>query len=390
MKLRTLVGLACGTLVLSATASAQLALEKPLSYWSQPSTTAPGPDATTYSYDDGTPENSIGWISGGDLCWMTWFDPIGGADTLTQISTMNGTPGSMVAAPIGATGGVAVWDDPDANGNPINIGGVAVLLEQKPWTITQQNTGMLENIPISPTIVTRRFFIGGWLKHAAGQFVAPLDTSQVSSGRCWLAGSTNPALPFNPKHLGSNPNKPVPLPQGNPSFDGVWVLRAEGTGDAPTKFCTAKPGLACGVPTLTTSGVPSATAGSGFTVTSGPARTCRSGILLYNTNFINGVPFQGGTLCVDSMGLRRAGSTNSMGTPGGANCDGAFSIDMNTFAVGNWVVPNCDGTPSGIAPNNPAAFLTVAGTQVSTQWWGRDSVATGSFVSEAVRFTIGP
>jgi hypothetical protein len=161
----------------------------------------------------------------------------------------------------------------------------------------------------------------------------------------------------------------------------VFLLRAEGLGSAPTTFCTAKAGLACGPAAIESSGTPSASAASGFVVRAGPARTCRSGILLYNTTQAGApLPFQGGTLCVNPKQLRRAGSTSSMGTPGGANCDGQFALDMNTFAQGAWSVPNCDGTPSGLPANTPAAFLTTSGQDVFTQFWGRDSVATG-FVS---------
>jgi hypothetical protein len=167
-------------------------------------------------------------------------------------------------------------------------------------------------------------------------------------------------------------------------------FRVEGSVAGITKFCTAKAGLACGTPAIAASGTPSASSGSGFVVSAAPARSCRSGILVYNTGQIAGVPFQGGTLCVEPMGLRRAGSTSSMGTPGGASCDGAFAIDMNTFAVGAWVVPNCDGSPSATPPNNPAPFLTVPGTAVFAAYWGRDSVATGSFVSDGVGWSVGP
>jgi hypothetical protein len=63
---------------------------------------------------------------------------------------------------------------------------------------------------------------------------------------------------------------------------------------------------------------------------------------------------------------------------------------MNAFAVGAWIVPNCDGTPSATPPNNPAPFLGVPGTTVSAQWWGRDSVPTGSFVSDGISWVVGP
>ena len=158
-----------------------------------------------------------------------------------------------------------------------------------------------------------------------------------------------------------------------------------------TSFCTAKAGLACGAASIGSTGSPSAARASGFIIEAGPARTCRSGLLMYNTGLApSGLPFNGGTLCVDPMGIRRAGSTNSMGTPGGANCDGRFTIDMNSFAQGVWVVPDCAGLPSGIPPNNQAAFLVTPGQSVFAQFWGRDSVATGSFVSDGLGYVVGP
>ena len=159
----------------------------------------------------------------------------------------------------------------------------------------------------------------------------------------------------------------------------------------PTFFCTAKTTVACGTPAISFNGIPSSSQQSGFIVGAGPARSCKSGILLYNSaQAAAGLPFQGGTLCVESMGLRRAGSTNSQGTPGGANCDGFFAIDINVFTKGAWVVPACDGSPAGIPSNNSAPFLNVAGNQIWAQWWGRDSVATGSLVSDGLSWIVGP
>jgi hypothetical protein len=182
-----------------------------------------------------------------------------------------------------------------------------------------------------------------------------------------------------------------PVPVTPTSLNGIQIEPA-GCNGAPTKFCTSKAGLVCGAPTISSSGTPSAMATSGFTISAAPARSNRSGILLYNTVSGPALPFQGGTLCIDPMGLRRAGSTNSMGTcpPAPTGCDGVFSIDMNAFAKGLWVVPDCTGAPSGTPPNNPAGFLTVAGTKVFTQWWGRDSVPTGSFVSEGLCYDVCP
>jgi len=158
-----------------------------------------------------------------------------------------------------------------------------------------------------------------------------------------------------------------------------------------TKFCTAKAGLVCGTPAISAAGVSSVTATSGFVVSAGPARSDKSGILLYNNaGTTAGVPFQGGTLCIPPMGLRRAGSTNSQGTCGPPDCSGVFAIDMNTFAQGMWVVPDCAGAPTLTPPNNPAPFLVTAGTQIDVQYWGRDSVASGSFVSDGLSYVQGP
>jgi hypothetical protein len=158
-----------------------------------------------------------------------------------------------------------------------------------------------------------------------------------------------------------------------------------GCASNPSTFCTAKAGLACGTPSISSTGTASASASSGFVISASPARGNRLGVLLYNTALAPApLPFNGGLLCVQPMGLRRGGPTNSLGTSGA--CDGVFSIDMNTFAQGLWVVP-----PTGaIPPNNPAGFLTTAGTNVHCQFWGRDSIQTGSYVSEGLSFSVCP
>ena len=144
-------------------------------------------------------------------------------------------------------------------------------------------------------------------------------------------------------------------------------------------YCTAKAGLACGLPAIVSQGTASATATAGFIVAASPARASKTGILMYNTTpQAPAVPFQGGVLCVTPSGLRRAGPAGSGGTPG--LCDGVFTIDMNTFAQGLWPQPS----------NTPAPFLKTPGTQVNGQWWGRDSVATGSFLSNALEYVVQP
>jgi hypothetical protein len=57
-----------------------------------------------------------------------------------------------------------------------------------------------------------------------------------------------------------------------------------------------------------------------------------------------------------------------------------FSIDMNTFAQGLWPQPS----------TSPAPFLLEIGATVRVQFWGRDSIATGTFLSDALEYVVCP
>jgi hypothetical protein len=167
-------------------------------------------------------------------------------------------------------------------------------------------------------------------------------------------------------------------------FEGAFLLDLGAPLPDPVSYCTAKPGLACGVPAIGWSGVSSAAATSGFQITAAPGRSERTGVLLYTSGGRANLPFPSGghILCISASPLRRGGPTESGGTPG-PNCDGVFVLDMNAFAHGLWV------PPGGQAPNNPAPFLTTVGQQINVQWWGRDTPATGSFMSDGLEYVIG-
>jgi hypothetical protein len=139
-------------------------------------------------------------------------------------------------------------------------------------------------------------------------------------------------------------------------------------------YCTAKSGLVCGIPALEWSGSSSASLAAGFVVRAGPARGALPGVLLYSDGGAASSPFQGGTLCVGGT-LRRGPPVTSSGLPG--TCGGEFALDLNAFA-------------SGAAGGTPALFLSEPGTEIHCQWWGRDSVATGSFLSDGLRYIVKP
>jgi hypothetical protein len=143
---------------------------------------------------------------------------------------------------------------------------------------------------------------------------------------------------------------------------------------ATVTYCTAKPGLSCGVPVISAFGMPSASSPSGFFITAGPARSNKTGLLIYTSSGRNNAAFQGGTLCIGTSPLRR---TVTVSSGGFSTCDGEFAIDMNAFAA-------------GAQGGNPAAFLLTVGQKVNAQWWGRDTQPTGSFLSNGVEYYVCP
>jgi hypothetical protein len=344
---------------------------------------APESPLTMYMYDDGTTENALNMKNGGQIAWLHRFDAVGGMDVITSVSVVYGTAhaGGPHSPPAGSPTNVAVWDDTDDDGDPTTA---LVLVTTKATTIMTPDTDTFEKTVVTPASVSGVFFVGAYTNNAVGQFPAGIDFDVVASGgRAWISGSNlvNGFVPGNINH----PNHVGVFEMDDLGFPSVWLLRAEGIGK-PTTFCTAKPGLLCGLPAISAAGIPSATAASGFVVQALPARACRQGVLIYNSSMVAGVAFQGGTLCVNPMGIRRASPIDSGGS-GGLNCDGVFAIDMNAFRSFLHVSMGCAPLPG---QTNPAAFLSTPGTDAFAQIWGRDTQATGSFLSNAVGWTIGP
>jgi hypothetical protein len=140
---------------------------------------------------------------------------------------------------------------------------------------------------------------------------------------------------------------------GSGRIDAVAAVNAA---LANNNFCSAKLTSCGNLPELSATGMPSATATSGFVVTGSGLRGSKFGMLIYTDQGPNNAPFQGGNLCV--QGPRRSVHLQSDGTP--SLCDGSISIDMNSFRAGL-----LGGTP-------PLASLSIPGTTVHCQFWQRD------------------
>jgi hypothetical protein len=147
----------------------------------------------------------------------------------------------------------------------------------------------------------------------------------------------------------------------------------------PTTFCTAKTTSNGCVPAIGSIGTPSASAGSGFLVSASNTINNQSCLLFYGTNGQGSGAFQGGILCVKAP-IKRTPGTTTGGNPPPSDCSGAPAIDMNAFAIGS-----LGGTP--------LAALTVPGTVVTCQWWGRDpgfAAPNNTQLTNGLQYTICP
>jgi subtilase family protein len=144
-------------------------------------------------------------------------------------------------------------------------------------------------------------------------------------------------------------------------------------------YCTAKTNSLGCLPASSSSGVPSASAGSGFQVRATNVRNGKSGMLFYGSTGRAAAPFQGGTLCVASP-VHTTPVLDAGGTPAPANdCSGAWRIDMNAFAA-------------GALGGQPAPELQVPGTVIDCQWWGRDpgfAPPANTTLSDGQEYTVG-
>jgi Tol biopolymer transport system component len=139
----------------------------------------------------------------------------------------------------------------------------------------------------------------------------------------------------------------------------------------PAVYCASQMNSLGCTPSISSSGSPSASAGSGFTI--GVKRLVSStfGLFFYSTQRPLLAPFQGSYLCMElpiwRMALQPTGGNTAV------DCTGGLQVDFNA-----WIASGAD--PS-----------LVAGENVCIQAWSRDAGAvTTTNLSNAIVFAIGP
>jgi hypothetical protein len=110
----------------------------------------------------------------------------------------------------------------------------------------------------------------------------------------------------------------------------VRVTLSGGGCTPPTVYCTAKTTSNGCIPTIGSSGTPSASDGAGFFITGTNVINNKFGLFFYSHAGQQAVAFQGGTLCV-KLPIKRTAVKNSGGNSPPNDCSGHFSIDFNAY-----------------------------------------------------------
>jgi hypothetical protein len=194
-----------------------------------------------------------------------------------------------------------------------------------------------------------------------------------------MDGQTHVFLAASPILSGLNHIKLALADAGDEVLDSNVFIKASSlsclTVPPPVTYCTGATGSTGCAPSITSVGVPSASAPTGFFVSATNERNRKPGLLLYGTNGRDLVPYYGGVLCVHAPIRRTPMRLASGNAPPADDCSGVLSIDMNAFAAGS-----LGGSPS------PA--LSLAGTVVDCQWWSRDPTET--CLSNGLEYVITP
>ena len=297
-----------------------------------------------------------------------------------------GGGGSRPSVDGNGTDFVVVWEADEPVGTSNNIRARRVswngsgLDVHGPSKVIVADPGVNETAPA--VAYTGLGYTLAWLSDSAVR-TATLDPIDLTvSGEVGTTSGNTPhsSVEVTSRYSGGDSGTPAP------TFDAMVIWRSGVTGDLDIEaafaqtdvaipYCTAKVNSCGTTPFISYAGSPSAGAVSGFSISGMNAKTGTIGVLVYTQNGRDAIPFDGGTLCVSPPVNRGIPTAAAGGTP--MLCDASYSLDMNCFA-------------SGFCGGAPAAYLGTVGQTVNAQWWGRDTVAHGSYLSNALEYVQLP
>ena len=148
-----------------------------------------------YQLDDGTMENSVGFGNGlqnFESLWFNQFDVIAGQTSITTVSVAWGTPIFPDPSLNGMPVTIAVWSDPNGDGNPSD----AVLLGSVAGTIQNAGTDTFVDYTFSPPVdvsAFSSFFVGDLTPMNNGPRTSSqgIDQNSRPSGESWIAAMSS-------------------------------------------------------------------------------------------------------------------------------------------------------------------------------------------------------
>lgn len=194
-------------------------------------------------------------------------------------------------------------------------------------------------------------------------------SSPANDGRLWAFTADLSQQLFSLVLQRPNQGGPAIAEDGTLLVCDLAAVRAWREVGAPQTYCASKPSSDGCLPSAWGVGVPSASAGAGFTVGASLVTAGDTGLFFYSKSGPAALPFLGGTLCLAGSVTRTAGANSG----GAAPCSGSFALDFNAYVA------------SGVDP------ALVAGQPVWGQYWFRDPPsASGVGLSNGLAFQLGP
>ncbi|MCY3001624.1 MAG: hypothetical protein NTV21_07460 [Planctomycetota bacterium] len=256
------------------------------------------------------------------------------------------------------TGEVTALHQIDLWIHDVSTGKPLALLGSGPFPIAPTNAWQGANLAAPVALTGGQTYWIVWRAALGAQ--ASLDLVGTSPGPLWTISVDSGTTWFTPVQ----------------SNDRQWKYRLVGSCvTPPTSYCTAGTTTNGCNATLASTGIPSASATSGFVITASHVEGQKQGLFFYSLSGAQSQPWGTGSsfLCVQPPSQRgpiatSGGSTNA--------CDGSLTLDWNTFRASS---PTILGAPFQ------------GGESLWIQAWFRDPPAPKSTsLSNALTFIVAP